>query len=92
MLKSLSQYFKGFIADRIEETDSEIVLNNRRYLELTSRIIETQYALMENLPSGSQDLVNIYDETESERSAILAATMYRQGLLDGVKLAKLLGR
>jgi hypothetical protein len=92
MLKTLSQYFKGFIAERVEEIDSEIVLNNRRYLELTSRIIETQYALKENLSSGSQGLVNNYDEAEAERSAILAAIMYRRGLLDGVKLAKVLGR
>jgi hypothetical protein len=92
MLKKFNQYFKDLIYERTEEVGREILYNNKRFLELNSRIIEAQYALMENLPSQSQPLLYSYDEAETEQDGIIIETMYRQGLIDGIKLAKLLNR
>ena len=47
---------------------------------------------MENLPSQSQPLLLSYDEAEAEQTGVIVATMYRQGLMDGIRLAKLLNR
>jgi hypothetical protein len=92
MLKGFNQYFKDLIFERTEDIGREIIYKNKRFLELNSRIIEVHHALMDKLPSELQPLLHSYDEAETEQDGILIATMYRQGLMDGIKLAKLLNR
>lgn len=92
MLKRLNQYFKDLIYERTEEIGREILYKNKRFMETNSRIIEAHHALMENLPSKSQPLLQSYDEAETEQDGIIIETMYRQGLIDGIKLGKLLNR
>lgn len=92
MLKKFNQYFKDLIFERTEEVGRAILYKNKQFLELNSRIIEAQHAIMENLPSKSQPLLLSYDEAEAEQTGIIIAIMYRQGLIDGIKIAKLLNR
>jgi hypothetical protein len=86
MLKRHSQYFEEFIIERTEEIGREILCKNQRYQELNSKIIEVQDALTANLSPQTQSLVNKYDDAESEHECIVRETMYRQGLIDGIKL------
>ena len=92
MLKSFNHYFKDLIYERTEEIWQENLSKNKQFLELNSKIIEAQHALMENLSSQSQPLLLSYDEAEAEQTGVIVATMYRQGLIDGIKLAKLFNR
>jgi uncharacterized protein YyaL (SSP411 family) len=92
MLKKFNEYFKNLIMDRTEEIGQKILLNNKRYRELNTRIIEAQNALLENLPPQSKSLVFNYDEAESEQDDIVIMTTYRQGLIDGLRYAKLLDK
>jgi tRNA/tmRNA/rRNA uracil-C5-methylase (TrmA/RlmC/RlmD family) len=92
MLKKHNQYFKELIIDRTEEIGREILCNNQRYRELNTEICEVQQALTDNLVPQMQSLVNRYDDVESEQEGIVSAIMYRQGLIDGIKLAKLVNR
>jgi hypothetical protein len=39
-----------------------------------------------------QPLLLSYDEAQAEQTGVIVATMYRQGLIDGIKIAKLLNR
>jgi hypothetical protein len=92
MLKTHNQYFKELISARTEAIMRQVLFNNKRYRELAGEISETQRALTEHLDPEFLDLVDRYEETESEREAIAIPAVYRQGFLDGVKAAKLLSR
>lgn len=71
MLKLLNHYVKEFITARTEEVCRKILLNNQRYLELTSQIIQVQSELLNSLPPRLQPLVNRYDEAEAEQDGIV---------------------
>jgi hypothetical protein len=86
MLKRHSQYFEEFIFDRTGEIGEEILFNNQRYRELNTEIVEVQHALTANLSPQLQSLVDRYDDAEAEQDSIVSTTMYRQGLIDGIKL------
>jgi formate dehydrogenase maturation protein FdhE len=89
MLKWLNHYVKEFIDDRTEEVYRKVLLNNKRYLELTSQIIQVQQELQNNLPPQLQSLVNQYDEAEAEQDGIVISLMYRQGFFDGARARRL---
>jgi formate dehydrogenase maturation protein FdhE len=90
MLKWLNHYVKEFIDDRTEEVYRKVLLNNKRYLELTSQIIQVQQELQNNLPPGLQSLVNRYDEAEAEQDGLMMSLMYRQGFFDGAKAVRMM--
>ncbi|HEY8463559.1 MAG TPA: hypothetical protein VIM29_05970 [Bacillota bacterium] len=90
MLKLLNHYVKEFITARTEEVCRKILLNNQRYLELTSQIIQVQSELLNSLPPRLQPLVNRYDEAEAEQDGIVISLMYRQGFFDGVRALRLM--
>ena len=92
MLKTHNHYFKDLISGRTEEIIQNVLFNNRRCRELAGEISETQQALTDQLAPEFQDLVDRYEEAESEQEAIVIPAVYRQGFLDGVKAAKLLAR
>lgn len=71
MLKLLNHYVKEFITARTEEVCRKVLLNNQRYLELTSQIIQVQSELLNSLPPRLQPLVNRYDEAEAEQDGIV---------------------
>lgn len=71
MLKLLNHYVKEFIAARTEEFYRKVLLNNQRYLEFTSQIIQVQSELLNSLPPRLQPLVNRYDEAEAEQDGIV---------------------
>lgn len=71
MLKLLNHYVKEFIAARTEEVCRKVLLNNQRYLEFTSQIIQVQSELLNSLPPRLQPLVNRYDEAEAEQDGIV---------------------
>jgi len=90
MLKWLNPYFKEFIAARTEEIYHKVLFKHKRYLELTSRIIQVQQELQSNLPPQLQPLVNQYDEAEAEQDGIVMSLMYRQGFFDGVRAVRMM--
>lgn len=92
MLKSHSQYFKELIFDRTAEIEEKILFNNQRYRDLNTEIIEVQRVLTDNLSPQLHPLVDRYDDAETEQGAIMSMAMYRQGLIDGIKLAELVNR
>jgi hypothetical protein len=92
MVKTHNQYFKALILSRTEEIMQKVLFNNERCRELAGTISETQQALAEHSAPEFQDLVDRYEEAESEQEAIVIPAVYRQGFLDGVKAAKILTR
>jgi hypothetical protein len=86
MLKRYSQYFEECMFDRTGEIEQEIYSNNQRYQELNTEICEVQQALTDNLSPQLQSLVDRYYDAENEQDCIVSETMYRQGLIDGIKL------
>jgi hypothetical protein len=86
MLKRHSQYFKEFIFDRTGEIGEEILIYNQRYRELNAEIYQVQRALTDNLSPQLQFWVDRYDDAVAEQDGIVSETMYRQGLIDGIKL------
>jgi hypothetical protein len=86
MLKRYSQYFEELMFDRTGEIEQEIYSNNQRYQELTTEICEVQQELTDNLSPQLQFLVDRYYDAENEQDCIVSETMYRQGLIDGIKL------
>jgi deoxyadenosine/deoxycytidine kinase len=86
MLKRHSKYFEELIFDRTEEIEQDIFSNNQRYRELSTEICEVQQALTDNLSPQLQSLVDRYYDAETEQDCIASETMYRQGLIDGIKL------
>lgn len=67
-----------------------VLLNNKRYVELNSQIIQVQYELLNNLPKKLQPLVNRYDQAEAEHDGIVMSLMYRQGFLDGARAVRMM--
>jgi hypothetical protein len=92
MLKKHNQYIKDLISARTEEIIRKISCTNKRYRELVQEISEVQRELTEQLPPPAQNLVDSYEEADSEQEAIMIPAVYRQGFLDGVKAARLLTR
>jgi hypothetical protein len=92
MLKKHNQYIKDLISARTEEVIQKISCTNKRYRELAAAIGEVQRELTDQLPAPAQNLVDSYEEADSEREAIVIPAVYRQGFLDGVKAARLLIR
>jgi hypothetical protein len=90
MLKKYDQYFKEFILARTDEIVAEILLSNQRYRELNDEICQVQHELAANLAPQLQSLLDRYENAEAEHDGVISTAMYRQGLLDGVKLAKLI--
>jgi hypothetical protein len=92
VLKTHNQYLKTLVLDRTEEILQEIQCNNERYRELVAEIRDVQRALTDKLTPQFQDLVDRYDEAETEQDGIVIPAVYRQGFLDGVKTVQLLTR
>jgi hypothetical protein len=92
MMKRHSQYFKEFIFDRTGEIGEEILIKNQRYRDLNTEICQVQRVLTENLAPQLQFWVDRYDDAVAEQDGIVSETMYRQGLIDGIKLTGMIHR
>ncbi len=85
----LKSHFEGFVEKRVEELSTLKPKNDLEYEELKKKAYEIQKKLMLQLSDEQQDLFVEYEAAMSAQDAIMRDSLYRDGLLDGIKIAKL---
>jgi len=85
----LKKHLDEFVQRRVEELSHSKSKNNSEYIKLKDKAYELQLKLMPTLTDEQQDLFVEYEATMSSQEAIMRDCLYRDGLLDGIKTAKL---
>ena len=89
MPAGLKKYLEEFVENRVEELCILKSTNIREYARLKDKAYELQSKLMHLLTGEQQDIFVEYEATMSAQDAIMRDSLYRDGLLDGIKIAKL---
>lgn len=88
----LKKHLDEFIQRRVEELSHSKSKNKKEYIMLKDKAYELQRKLMPTLTDEQQDLFVEYEATMSSQEAIMRDSLYRDGLLDGIKIARLVLR
>lgn len=86
----LKKHLDEFIQRRVEELSHSKSKNNSEYIKLKDKAYELQHKLMPTLTDEQQDLFVEYEAAMSSQEAIMRDCLYRNGLLDGIKIARLM--
>lgn len=89
MPAGIKKYLEEFVENRVEELSISKPKNNREYARLKDKAYELQSKLVPTLTDEQQDIFVEYEAAMSAQDAIMRDSLYRDGLLDGIKIAKL---
>jgi hypothetical protein len=90
MLKPFTAKIQTALADRTNEFKEQVLMPDGRYQKLNTKINEIFDQIGKNLPSGQERLLFDLDELTIERDVFAYQQMYRQGLLDGMVMNRVL--
>ncbi len=86
----LKKHLEEFVERRVEELSVSKSKNNVEYENLKNRAYEIQNKLVPQLSDEQQDMFVEYEAAMSAQDAIMRDSLYRDGLFDGIKIAKLI--
>lgn len=79
----------NFICERVTDTINRIYAGNKAYRKVTTNIMRLSHMLKNALPLEHRDLLDELDDYRGRREIILYEALYRQGLIDGLRLGNL---
>jgi hypothetical protein len=90
MLKPFTAKIQTALTDRTNEVEEQILMPDPQYQELNTKINEVLDRIGQNLPPGKERLPFELDEFWVERDILAYRRMYRQGLMDGMVVNRVL--
>lgn len=90
MLKRLTTQIQDILIDRSNEIEEQVLMPDRQYQELNTKINELVDQIGQNLPPEQEGLLFELDQFWVERDILAYRRMYRQGLLDGLVVNRVL--
>ncbi|HOV28340.1 MAG TPA: hypothetical protein PK566_18545 [Pseudobacteroides sp.] len=91
MAEDLKTYIMNFIEARTEEVSSDLH-RGKEYIELWERLRGLQNDIMKHLPEESEYIFLDYEDCENKLDDLVRNTIYTQGLVDGMRLGKIMSR
>ena len=92
MLKTFTAKIQSALTDRTNEVEEQVLMPDDRYQELNTKINKVLDQIGQSLPPGKERLLLELDEFWIERDVLAYRRMYRQGLLDGMVVNRVLRR
>jgi hypothetical protein len=92
MLKTWPVYLKHFVDDRTEELAEKLLFHERKYIQLKKRAFQAVEQLKAGIGSEASELYNQYDSAEGDLYAYKCDFFYKNGLIDGLRLGRLIDR
>lgn len=89
MYRSIYEHIIDSMNDRSISIINHITSHNKHYAALTSEILKLQNELLELLPEDYQALLFDYEILWGERDSLKNLILYRQGVMDGIKIKNL---
>jgi hypothetical protein len=89
MLNQFSGKIREALIERINQTEERVLMTDQRIQELTNKINDVLDRIEQNLPTGSRLMFDL-DELWVERDVLSYRLMYRQGMLDGMAVNRLI--
>jgi hypothetical protein len=89
MLNQFSGKIREALIERINQTEERVLMADQRIQELTNKINDVLDRIEQNLPTGSRLMFDL-DELWVERDVLSYRLMYRQGMLDGMAVNRLI--
>ena len=90
MLKRLTIKIQDILIDRSNEIEEQVLMPDRQYQELNTKINELVDQIGQNLPPDQERLLFELDQFWVERDILAYRRMYWQGLLDGLVVNRVL--
>lgn len=87
-MRGLNEYLKDFISERSDDISGEICCSNRDYMALNMQLDEMQKEFTQELTEKAQRLTLKIEELQTNQSSIMFDGLYKQGLLDGIRIAR----
>jgi hypothetical protein len=80
---SFTAKIESALTDRVTEIEVRLLMSDRQYQELNTKIGEFQDRISQILPPGEERLLFELDKAWIERSVLTYRRMYKQGFKDG---------
>lgn len=87
-MRGLKEYIMDFICERSNDVSAEIMCSNQEYIDLFNKECEIFERLKLVLPGEMQNLLMEMETLETNQEAIMHDGLYKQGLIDGIRIAK----
>lgn len=87
-MRRLKKYLKDFISERSDDVAAKICYSNKKYKALNMELDEIQKEFTQELTEDAQRLTLKIEELQTAQSSIMFDGLYKQGLLDGVRIAR----
>ncbi len=90
MYRSIYNHIVDSIDDRSADIINHIASHNKHYIKLTDRILELQNEILKFLPEDYHSLFYDYEILWGERDSLKNLILYKQGVIDGIKIKNLI--
>ena len=90
MLKNFTAKIQATLTDRAGEVEEQVLMPDQRYQELNTKLNEVLDQIGQSLPPEKERLLFDLDQFWVERDGLAYRRMYRQGLLDGMVVNRVL--
>lgn len=90
MFRSIYSHISDSIDDRSTNIINHVASHNKNYSILTSKILELQNEIFKHLPENYQTLLLDYEILLGERDSLKNLILYKQGIIDGIKVKNLI--
>jgi hypothetical protein len=90
MLKPFTAQIESALIDRTNEIEEQLLMPDEHYQQLNAKINDTLDQIGQTLPPGKEQLITDLDRFYLERDMLAYRHMYRQGLLDGMEMKRLI--
>lgn len=89
MYRNIYTHISDSLEDRASDILTNIATNHKEYIKLTNEIILLQQQILKFLPEDMEDIFFRYEAIWSERDDIKELLLYKQGIIDGIKIGDL---
>jgi hypothetical protein len=88
----ISIFVNGLVSERSSDIINRIYAKNKAYRNFTPDIIRLLDSIKNALPLEDRNLLEELDDYQGQREIILYEALYRQGVIDGLRLGNLTRR
>ncbi len=89
MVKNLYQLLTEIANERAVEVVNDIAVSNKTYKQLTQEIKKSYDNIRNNLPIEHKKFLDKYEDVIGMRQTLTFETLYKLGLIDGIKICNL---
>ncbi|KPU46187.1 hypothetical protein OXPF_02970 [Oxobacter pfennigii] len=87
MVRNFYRFLIETTDNRVHDIQNDTAKNNRRYKEFTVSILKMLKEIYKELPVEYHEILEELEDTRGERDLIAEKILYRQGLIDGIRIS-----